>query len=310
MLFGDYLYLKSVELDLARREKSGCSCGCSLSSDDWKAVNLLWSNLSLESGLVSGQKSSLGVASIEGVDEWVDSSAVGTVWNKVGTKVSNWGILWSKGSSVEVESEVAVSWVMGIDKGVAVGIILNIVVVVDLWLSWDDRDLGVLDGYLLLNWNGFIDFGLSSIESGSLLSIGWNVGTFENPESILSSAVPHIVGLAILTNVGVLTNTVSIDVCLLTEHVSIFGGKSGSSPTVSSIEALLLEDLGILRINKLGTACSNGNTDNNLNHDLKTLILISRESGWSRGFKPGFYPVNCDSTHALGKPQTRLPKSR
>jgi len=72
------------------------------------------------------------VRSIEGVDEWVDSGAVGTSWNTV-DKVSGVGIvvLWGKVGSISVELEVTVSGVVRVDEWVEVRInwCINIVVV-------------------------------------------------------------------------------------------------------------------------------------------------------------------------------------
>jgi hypothetical protein len=250
--------LESVKLDLAGREKSWRGCGGLLEGpDDWDGGSLL---RSLESSLVSGQESGLSVAGIERVDKWVDSGAVGAFWDEVGSKVGgSWGVLWGEGSSVDVEGKVTVGWIVGVDKGVAVGVILNFVVVIDNWLSWDDWDLGRLNWDLLFNWCGLINFALG-VEGSSLLSVGWDVGALENPESVLASAVPHSVGLAIFSDVRVFSDAVSVDVGLLAEDVSILSGESSSSTTVSSVETLFLEDLGVLGVNELGAACSNGNT--------------------------------------------------
>jgi len=126
--------LKSVELQLTRREKSSGSRG----SGDSSKSGLVKSRLNrlsrlrlLETSLMTGQKTSLAVRGIEWVDEWVDTSAVGTGGNiGTGQRTSS-GVLGGKLSSVGVVLEVLVGGVEWVDEGVEVGIdgLINIFIV-------------------------------------------------------------------------------------------------------------------------------------------------------------------------------------
>lgn len=78
------------------------------------------------------------VRSIKGVDEGVDSSAIGTVWHQRSTGGSLLS-LGSKGGSVLVEAEVTVSGVMGVDKGVEVGVSRLIVIIIIVKRLLGDR---------------------------------------------------------------------------------------------------------------------------------------------------------------------------
>lgn len=262
--------LKTVKLELTRRKEPWCCGGgdWELLPDNWESsLGLFAGNWGLETSLVTSEETSLGVAGIEGVDKGVDSSAVGTIGNKVGIVVASWGTSGCKVGAIQVEGKVTVGGVMGVDEGVSVGVNLfgNIIVVIDLGLSLllDLDGLGnLLNGLGNLNRLDLLGFIILSIESSSLLSVGWDVCSFKNPESVLSSAVSDIVGLAILADVRVLTDAVAVNVGLLTEDVSIFGGECGSSTAITGIESLLLQDLGILGVD-LCAAGSDGNGQNN-----------------------------------------------
>jgi len=78
--------LESVELEVTGREKSWSSGGCShvegwldwslnWGLSDWSGC---WLRSELNTGLVSGEETSLLVRSVEWVDEGVDSGAIGT----------------------------------------------------------------------------------------------------------------------------------------------------------------------------------------------------------------------------------------
>jgi hypothetical protein len=252
-----YLLLDLLLLDLLL-DGSGC----------WDSGNVLAGGESL----LSGQETSLVVASVEGVDEGVNSGAVSAVGDEVGVQRTGWGSLGCEGGSVAVEGKVAVGGVVGVDEGVEVGVndLLNIIVITDLGLGlldWDLLGADLLLLRLLLNLLSNLDgclwlFKILSVECGSRLSVGGNVGTVENPESVLASGVLDCVGLAIITDVRVFAQPVTVDVGLLPEDVAVLGGEGSSCTAVSGVESLLLQDLGILGVD-LGAAGSDGASKNN-----------------------------------------------
>jgi len=268
LLLDRYLLLDNLLLLDLLLDGSGCNTGNVLGGGE---------------SLLTGQETSLVVASVEGVDEGVDSGAVGAVGDKVGVQRTGWGSLGCEGSSVAVEGKVAVGGVVGVDEGVEVGVnnLLSIIVITDLGLGLLDWDL--LGADLLLLWLlldllndldgclGFIKF--LSVESGSGLSVGGDVGTVENPESVLASGVLDGVGLAVLTNVRVFSKPVAVDVGFLPEDMSVLGGEGSSCAAVSGVEALLLQDLGILGVD-LGAAGSDGASKNNQSKHFEIVEVV------------------------------------
>ena len=274
-------HLETVKLELSRGEKPGSVCGGGL-PQNWELLlnwglslnwglllnwSLLWPGrwgsstnvLSCSEISLSGKKSGLCVAGIEGVDEGINSGTIGTVWNKSGILGVSWGSSGGKVGTIAVEGEVAVGGVVGVDEGVEVGVLDFIIVVTDLGfrlLLLDLLDL-LLDLLDLLDWGSNFFIEVVSIKSSSSLASGRNVGPIQDSESVLACRVLDSVGLAILSDVGVLSNPVTVNVCLLPENVSVFSGEGSSGAAISSIESLLLQDLGILRVD-LGTAGHNG----------------------------------------------------
>jgi len=119
----------------------------------------------LNSGLVSGKKTSLLVGGVEWVDEGVDPGAVSTGRN---SEVASGSGLGGKLGSVGVESKVTVGWVMGVDEWVKVGVnwLISVIVVDGLgnwgWGSLDNRGS-------LLNWgSNWSSWGLGNERSGVL----------------------------------------------------------------------------------------------------------------------------------------------
>jgi hypothetical protein len=235
-----------------------------------------------ESCLVSGQETCVGVRSVEGVDEGVDSGTVSAVGDEVGVQGCGGGSPGGEVSSVAVEGKVAVGGVVGVDEGVEVGVLDLIVVVADLGFGLLGNDLDLLgsdlllllllnlDGSLLGNWDWcFVN--VLSVESGGGLSVGRNVRSVENAESVNAGGVLDSVGLAVFSDVGVFSESVSVDVGLLPEDVSVLSGEGGSGAAVSGVESLLLQDLGILGVD-LGAASSDGDSQNNLKQDLLFII--------------------------------------
>ena len=212
------------------------------------------------------------MASVEGVDEGVDSGAVSAVGDKVGVQRTGWGSLGCKGSSVAVEGKVTVGGIVGVDEGVEVGVInlLSIIVITDLrlglLLDWDLLGADLLLLWLLLDLLNGLDGCLwlfLSVECGSRLSVGGDVGTVENPESVLASGVLDGVGLAVFADVRVFSEPVAVDVGFLPEDVAVLCGEGSSCAAVSGVESLLLQDLGILGVD-LGAAGGDGASKNNL----------------------------------------------
>jgi len=153
-----------------------------------------------EPGLVSGEKSGLLVGGVEWVHEGVNSGTVGT-GRDAEVLGGGGGGLGREVGSVGVESEVTVGWVVGVDEWVEVGVhrFVNIVVV---------NGGGLDDGGSGLNGSS----GLLSGEGGGVLSISssWDVSSFQDLEAVLASGVPHGDGLALLVNVTVLTDPLTV----------------------------------------------------------------------------------------------------
>jgi len=210
-----------------------------------------------EPSLMSSEESGLLVGGVEGVHEGVDSGTVGTGRNTEVLGGGGGGRLGSEVGSVGVESEVTVGWVVGVDEWVEVGVdgFVNIVVVNGGGGGLDDRGGGL---------NGSSDglSGLLSDEGGGVLSVGsgWDVSSLQDLEPVLASGVPHSDGLAFLINVAVLTDSLTVSGGLLSEHGSVLLSKSCSMSSVTSVESLLLQDLGILGFNKLLTGSGSDET--------------------------------------------------
>lgn len=226
--------------------------------------NLLWpgrrgGGTDILSGSESGLKTSLCVASIEGVNKGVNSSTVSAVWDKSGVEGVSWSSSGGKVSSIAVEGEVAVGGVVGVDERVEVGVLDLIVIIADLGF----RLLLLLLLLNLLDGLGSLDRGsnffvkIMCVKGSCVLAGGRDVGSIKNSETILACRVLDCVGLAILTDVGVLSKPVAINICLLPEHVTVFSGEGSSGAAISGIETLLFQDLGIFGVD-LGTAGHNG----------------------------------------------------
>lgn len=268
LLLDRYLLLDNLLLWDLLLNGSGCNAGNVLGGGE---------------SLLSGQETSLVVASVEGVDEGVDSGAVSAVGDKVGVQRTGWCSLGCEGSSVAVEGKVAVGGVVGVDKGVEVrvNILLSIIVIIDPGLGlldWDLLGADLLLLWLLLDLLNNLDgclwlFKFLSVECGSRLSVGGDVGTVENPESVLASGVLDGVGLAVLTDVRVFSEPVAVDVGFLPEDVAVLCGEGGSCAAVSGVESLLLQDLGILGVN-LSAAGSDGASKNNQSKHFEMVVVV------------------------------------
>merc|ERR1719336_3151634 len=221
----------------------------------------------LNSSLMSCKKTSLLMRRVKWVDEGVDTSTVNTRGN-TGSKVSH----SAKVSSVAVELEVTMSWVLGVDEWVEVRVNWFIDVVIVNGLS--NRDRGSLrsrscnlDRSSNLDWSS----GSFSDKSSRFLtsSTKWHMSTFQDPESILASSVSHSDGLSIIIDVAILSNSFSISSGFLPIDSSVFLGESRSKSSITSIESLLFQDFGVFGLSKLTTSSSNETRGSEqLKHDL------------------------------------------
>ena len=212
---------------------------------------LLGKETSLVTGQVSSQLTSMG--GIEGVDEGIDSSTVSAVRDKAAGQRSGRsgdGIFGFELGSVGVESKVSVGGVMGIDEGVPVGVLFNffIIEIPDLGDNGSGSGGGSDGGGSLSNWSRFADF---SVEGSGILTGSSDMITFNDSEAIFAGDVFDRDHFAIITNVRILTNAVTLCVSFFFENGSIFGGKSGTMLTVTGIEPLFFEDFGIFGVNGL-----------------------------------------------------------
>jgi len=202
------------------------------------------------------------VGGIKGVDEGVDSSTVSARRNNSVVEVGLVASRLSRGESgtIGVELEVPVGGVMGVDERVEVGVNRGINVVI---INRSLLDRGLTDGSRgrLTNRGSLTDRGslgdggssLFRAEGSRVESVGsgGHVIAVEDSESILASRVLHSVGFPVISNVAVLSNTLAGGTGLLPEDDAILLGIGGTEPSVSSVESLLLQDLGVLRVNTL-----------------------------------------------------------
>lgn len=205
----------------------------------WLLASWSWTSWSLNTSEVTSEETGLVVGGVEWVDEWVDTLAISTVWDK-GLLLSDWGV-WVETSSVGVELEVSVGWVVWVDEWVEVWINWGIIVVDELgllgnwlwlwsWLSWSwslGSNTDLLDWSLLLNWGGFLG-GECWIESSGVQTVGtvWNMGAVEDSETVLTSCVFDSDSFAVIANVGVLANSFTVQAGFFSKNGTIFSGES------------------------------------------------------------------------------------
>merc|ERR1719276_469336 len=206
---------------------------------------------------VTGQETAILVASIEGIDEGVDSSAVGTVGDA--SDLAGNGVIGGELGSVGVELEVSVGGVMGVDEGVKIGVDGGISIVVV------SEGLNGRLGLLGLDETGSGGDGSLScdvgVEGGAVEAVctGRNMSAVQDSESVLAGSVLYSVGLAVIANVGVLADSLAVKAGLLSEDNAIFLGKSRTETAVTGVESLLLQDLSVLGVDELASG-SNGQT--------------------------------------------------
>lgn len=244
--------LEPVKVELSRGEESlggggGCEgesgCGLLRSKGGLTGGSRALLLLARGSSQMTGQNTTLLVAGIKGVDERVDTGAVGAIGNagKLARLVVHL-VVGGKLGGVGVKLEVPVGWVMGIDEGVEVGVYSVDVVVVG-----DSLD-GLL-GLLGLNKTGSCGYrgglllgGVVSVKGGRVETVGSgrNVGTFQDSESVLASCVLDSDGLAVIANIAVLAHTFAVSARLLSEDTPVFLGEGGAESSVAGVESLLL----------------------------------------------------------------------
>lgn len=282
---------ETVQLELTWGEESGWGWGGGPEDGELSLLGGLGDNATGRLGIGNGGGTGRGlsasemsgkvaaderllVASVEGVDEGVQTLATGAWGNIVGSE--NTGDLWGELGSLLVEGKVAVGGVVWVDEGVGVGVNWSLV---NDWswgwtwggLLWDELLLLLPWGNLLWPWSWLgLDeffFGFLGDESSSVDAGGWNVSAFQDSESFLASGVLHGVGLTIFANVGVLTDSVASVVGLLPEDDLVLGGEGGSGTTVTGVESLFPQDLGIPLVDDLTNTSRDGaGKDNQAKH--------------------------------------------
>merc|ERR1719431_2466636 len=148
----------------------------------------------LNTSLMTCEQTSLLVRGIKRVDERVDSGAVSTGRDTICQDIC---IVCDMVGSISVKLEVTVSWVMRVDEWVEVGVnwLINIVIV--NCLSYRSRSS--------LDRSSNLDRSLGYKSSRFLTSSsGWNMSSFQDPETVLPCGVSDSDGLAIIINVAVL----------------------------------------------------------------------------------------------------------
>jgi len=253
--------LESVEVKLTGREKSSGGGGSGGEGElvDGRLDGLLGStDRLLYTSQVTGKQTSVLVGGVEWVDEGVDTRAVST--GRHAGELGSDGVVGGKLGSVSVELEVSVGGVVGVDEGVEVGVDGGIGVVIVR-----DSLEGGLDGGS--SHGGGLE-SRSSSGSGSggsrvlrvegsrveAVGAGRDVVTLQDSESVLAGGVLDSDGLAVVTNIAVLTDTFSIQAGFFSEHNTVLLGESRAESAVASVESLLLEDLGVLGVDELGSS--------------------------------------------------------
>lgn len=206
-----------------------------------------------------GSSGWLQVGGVKRVDKRVDAGAVGAGRHGGAVQLGKSGLLLLNGGEaggVGVELEVAVSRVVGVDKRVEVGVdggvaLVNIVVVLGGGGSDGDRggdlsDGGGSDRRLILGGKW------SRVET---VGAGGNVGTVQDPEAVLAGGVLHGVGLAVVPDVAVLPDALALRSGLLSKDNAVLLGVGGAETAIAGVEALLLEDFGVLGFSSIPVGC-------------------------------------------------------
>ena len=117
----------------------------------------------------------------------------------------------------------------------------------------------------LLNDGSSGCLGLNSglgVERGGSGTGGPDMVSLKDPESVLASGVFDSEDLTVIADIRVLPDPVTGSIGFFTENLTIIGGKSGPGSSVSGVESLFFQDLGIFGINVLAEA-QTGHTGNN-----------------------------------------------
>jgi len=191
---------------------------------------------------------------VKGVDKGVKTLTSSTVGDKRSVQ-GNGCLLASTGrlgsldglsglelGSVSVESKIPVGGVMWVNEGVAVGV------------RFLDR-CGGTGG----QWNtcagcggggntsgclrcggrcGSVFTGNFRIKGSGILTGGLNMISFQDFESIYSSGIFNGNNFSVIANVGILANSVSVNIGFFTENMAIFCCKSRAGSAISGIKTL------------------------------------------------------------------------
>lgn len=156
--------------------------------------------------------------------------------------------------TIGVESEVPVGGVMGVNEGVAVGVrFLNLLSdgCGDNLLSDGCRGTGTggqgdtgtgcrcraCCGCLGCG-SGCVFFSEIGVKRSGILTSGWNMISFQDFESVLSSGIFNGDNISVIIYIGILANSFSVSRCFFTENLSIFCCECSAGAAISGIKAL------------------------------------------------------------------------
>ena len=271
--------LKSVKVELARGEEPPGGGGGGPGKEGG-LDGLLGLGLGAGTGQVTGQKTSLVVGVVEGVDEGVDAGAVGAVGHGGGGPLAGGVVLGGEVGAVGVEPEVAVGGVVGVDEGVEVGvdggIVVDDVIVERGSLGLGGLGLGLQEGGGGGSYRGNNGGrgGKVSVEGGRVETVGAGGDVVAlHAESVLAGGPLDADGLARVVDVAVLAGPLTLVVDgLLPGHDSVLLGVGRAELAGAGVEALLLEDLGVLGVDELAAGGGGEAGGDNLEIDDRYII--------------------------------------
>lgn len=91
----------------------------------------------------------------------------------------------------------------------------------------------------------------------------------QDSETVLAGGIFNSVCLTVITNIAVLSNTLTIDGGFFSKDGAILLSESGAKSSVSGVKSLFFQNFSILRVNKLtkGTSCQARNKNNSKHFD-------------------------------------------
>merc|ERR1739844_327462 len=153
-------------------------------------------------------------------------------------------ILGLEFSTIFVESKISMSGIVRIDKRISVGIgfFYFFKIVEDrssglnglktLWLLLDN----LLSGSFIQG-SGIGGFKIG-IKGSCILTSGLDVISLDDSKTIFASDILDGDHFAIVTDIGILTFTITFSVCFFTENGSVLGCECGSGTSVTRIKSL------------------------------------------------------------------------